>query len=90
MMINILIALGLGGLLSLGGVALGAVIVFRTKREPHERLFGGVPKGEVFSVDDLGFDAEKEEEAWQPPESIQKRSEEFVNQFAEGLGNEKS
>jgi hypothetical protein len=44
----------LGACLTLAGVALGGLFVFRTKREPHESLFHtGLEKGEAFVQDDL-------------------------------------
>jgi hypothetical protein len=50
----VLLDVVLGAVLTLGGVALGALTVFRTKREPHERLFrAGSEKGEAFVIDDL-------------------------------------
>ena len=51
----ILLAVFLGAILTLTGFALGALVVFRTKREPHESLFRlGQEKGEAFVVDDYG------------------------------------
>jgi hypothetical protein len=58
----VLLAVLLGGVLTLGGVALGALAVFRTKREPHERLFrAGMERGDAFVMDDLedGFPDQK-------------------------------
>jgi hypothetical protein len=50
----VLLAVLLGAVLTLGGVALGALAVFRTKREPHERLFrAGMETGDAFVMDDL-------------------------------------
>lgn len=84
---QVIALMGMMAVFMLSGVALGAYLVFHTKREPHERLFGGVPKGDVFSIDDLVGDEEEEEPAaTSPPETIQKRAEEFVNQFADRLG----
>ncbi len=49
----ILLAVFLGAILTLTGFALGALVVFRTKREPHESLFKiGQEKGDAFIVDD--------------------------------------
>lgn len=86
-MTDILIALALGGLLSLTGVALGGLLVWKTKREPYERFFGGAPKGEVFSIDDLG-EEEEEEQPTRVSEEIQRRTDAFVDQFAAGLGED--
>ena len=53
----ILLAVLLGALLTLGGVVLGALAVFRTKREPHESLFKfGLEKGDAFVQDDIEED----------------------------------
>lgn len=42
----------LAGLLCLGGVALGGLLVYRTKRESHEQLFSlKKPQGGAFVVD---------------------------------------
>lgn len=41
----------LSAMFSLAGVALGGYLVFRSKREPHEALFGTV-KGEAGAVDE--------------------------------------
>jgi hypothetical protein len=50
----VLLAVFLGTVLTLVGVALGALAVFRTKREPHERLFrAGMEKGDAFVMDNL-------------------------------------
>ena len=39
-------------------VTLGGWLVFKTKREPHETLVGGAPKGDIFSIDDSEEDIE--------------------------------
>ena len=50
----LLLAVFLGALLALAGVALGGLFVFRTKREPYESLFKvGPEKGEAYVVDDI-------------------------------------
>jgi hypothetical protein len=42
----------LAGLLCLGGVALGGLLVFKTKKESHEQLFSfKKPQGGAFVVD---------------------------------------
>jgi len=82
-MTDLLIAVGLGGLLSLLGAIAGAYIMFKAmKRQPHESFFGGVPKGEVFSIDDV---EEEPEEETVIPETVLKRVDTFAEQFAERL-----
>lgn len=85
-MLDLLIAIGLGGLLSMTGVVLGAFLMDRAvkRREPHQPLFGSVPQGEVFSIDDLPTQETEEEMAL--PKVIQQRTDEFAKQFVERLG----
>jgi hypothetical protein len=84
-MLDLLIAIALGGLLSMMGVALGAFLMHRATK-PEQPLFGGVPQGEVFSLDDWGQGLETTEEQ-ALPEEIQKRTNEFVDQLANRLGD---
>lgn len=50
---SLLAAFFLGALVSLGGVTLGGLFVFRTKREPHESLFQFKPQeGGAFNIED--------------------------------------
>jgi hypothetical protein len=57
----ILLAVFLGAVLTLSGAALGALVVFRTKREPHEALFRARPEaGEAFVMDELAGEDEGE------------------------------
>lgn len=51
--IGVLIACALGWLFTITSGALFSYIVFRTKRETHETLFGSGAKGSAFVVDDL-------------------------------------
>jgi len=49
----ILIFYPMGALLTLAAVALGAYVVFKTKRDPSESLFKlREPKGEVFNIEE--------------------------------------
>jgi hypothetical protein len=42
-----------GGALVMGGVMLGGWLVYKSRNAvPGEKLFGGVPKGEVFTMKD--------------------------------------
>ena len=87
-MTDLLIAVGLGGVLALMGALSGAYIMFKAmKREPHQSFFGEVPQGEVFSMDDLSLDdmPESEEERVMP-DTIRQRTDEFAEQFIQRLG----
>lgn len=83
----VLLAVFLGGLLTLGGVALGGFLVFKTKRG-EEPLFQGKQDGFAVNLDDefsegsamnLGDDEDK------PPEAVESANESFIKQFAGGL-----
>jgi hypothetical protein len=90
-MTDLLISLGLGGVLSLSGVLLGAYIMYKAMRqqqEPHRGFFGEVPKGDVFSIDDWNADEDENvNESRTLPEDIQQRTNKFVEQFAERLND---
>lgn len=85
----ILLAVFLGAILTLAGFALGALVVFRTKREPHESLFKlGQEKGDAFVVDDYGQGVEdtpvpgRDPRKDDPnPEIHQKFVDRFLNQY---------
>jgi hypothetical protein len=66
-------------------VALGAFAVFRTKREPHETVFGKPPEGEVFSIDNFGEDTLNLDIDGDEPapvsENIAQRNRSFMEQF---------
>ena len=87
----ILLAVFLGAALALTGFALGALVVFRTKREPHESLFRlGQEKGDAFVVDDFGGGVEdtpvpgRDPKADDPVPSIMaKFNEKFLKQYQE-------
>ena len=50
---HVLALMALVWLSVLSGVFIGAIFVFRTKREPHESLWQfGQPKGDAFNLDD--------------------------------------
>ena len=80
-----LVLVGIVSLAILGGVFVGAYAVFRTKRESHESFTGKPAKGEVFSIDNWGEDIEEPREV-EPPEVIQRRNNDFVDQFAAKIG----
>jgi hypothetical protein len=78
----VLLAVFLGAVLTLGGVALGALAVFRTKREPHERLFrAAMEKGDAFVMDDLedGFPDQRR------PRRGAKEKKALINDVVPGL-----
>lgn len=95
--VQVLILMAILALAILAGVAIGAFAVFKTKREPHEAMFGKTPEGEVFSIDNFGedeldLDAESDRAR---PENIERRHGDFMQQFEEagadvaaGLGPE--
>ncbi len=72
---SMVVVLGLGALITLLAVALGAYLMFRGARSvPGEKLFGGVPKGQVFSITDP-LEAEPE------PSEVEKQMLEKTNSF---------
>ena len=85
----ILLAVFLGAILTLSAVALGALVVFRTKREPHESLFKvGAEKGDAFISDDYGPgvedipDQRRDLKAEDPNQDIhQKFVDKFLQQY---------
>lgn len=88
----ILLAVFLGAIVALTAVALGALICFRTKREPSESLFKiRQEKGDAFVVDDYGDGVEdtpvkgRDPRADDPVPSIMaKQTERFLQQFRDG------
>jgi hypothetical protein len=77
-MIEILEAVTLGVLLAVMCFLAGGWVVFKTRSAvPGESLFGGVPKGQVFSVKD---DTDRQEEP-DPETIIAERTNEFLKQL---------
>ncbi len=85
----VLLAVFLGAILTLAGAALGALVVFRTKREPHEPLFKTrQDTGDAFILDDLddgieervvrGRDSKVDDPV---PSIVAKQTEKFLNQL---------
>ena len=71
----------------IGSFGLGALVVYKTKREPHEALFGKEPKGEVFSIDNIGPDL-PEGDLKARSETVNRvlgRNDQFMQQFSEEL-----
>lgn len=78
---KLLFFIGVGALIALSGVALGAFLMFRgTRAIPGEKLFGGVPKGQVFSIKDpLEDDPDQNESEKQ----ILEKTNKFLKLFQE-------
>ena len=77
-MIEVLAAVGFGVLLAIMSVLVGGWLVFKTRNAIQgEGLFGGVPKGQVFSVKD---DIDRQEEP-DPEKTIMDRTNEFLRQL---------
>ena len=79
---HILIAFGMGGVMTLMAVALGGFLVFRTRRDSHEALFQvKQPKGDAFVLDPMetGFgDMEQKDVV---PDIIKKQTDRFTEQL---------
>jgi flagellar basal body-associated protein FliL len=87
-------------ILTMAAVGLGGLLVFRTKKESHEKLFSvGPPKGESFVVDDFsdGFLDQQKEVPRYPkkpvvedalPEIIARQNADFLNQLKQGKKEE--
>ena len=73
-----------GSLSALGGVAIGAYAVFKTKRDPYEPFFGGPGKGDSFNIDD-GFGDGETIENPKLPKSTKEANGNFIDQFAKNL-----
>jgi len=71
-----------GWLTTLSGVAMGGWLVYRTRRDSYEPLWGGPGKGDSFNVDD-GFDQDSDVVGTTLPKSTAAANEAFVNQFAD-------
>lgn len=52
-LMEVIVLMCFGGALVMGGVMLGGWLVYKSRNAvPGEKLFGGVPKGEVFTMKD--------------------------------------
>ena len=73
----------LGAAVTLVAVALGGFLVFKSKREAHERLFSSGPlQGNAFVVDQVQLDEEDEKEDPDAvPGILQRKSDAFVDQY---------
>ena len=77
-MIEILAAVCIGALMAVICFLAGGWLVFKTRNAVQgESLFGGVPKGQVFSVKD---DTDRQEEP-DPEKTIMERTNEFLKQL---------
>lgn len=78
--------IGLGAFIVLVSIIVGAFLVFKTfNSRPGESLFGGVPKGQVFSIPDPLDGAEPEDEL---EKNVLRRASQFLNSFGGGKKNE--
>ncbi len=81
---DILILLGTGAGIVLVGVLVGAFLMFRgTKAVPGEKLFGGVPKGQVFSIPDPLEDEPKEQS--EAEKMLLEKTNKFLKVFGGGI-----
>lgn len=76
------VLIGIGAILTIIGVIVGAFLMFRGVRAvPGERLFGGVPKGQVFSIKDPMEDEPTENSS---ENQILEKTNQFLKLFQEG------
>jgi len=76
---QILILIGCGVVVALLGIFVGAWLVFKSKMAvPGESFFGGIPKGEVYTIPDALEAAEFPEEESKAQENVLKRTEQFL------------
>ena len=81
---DILILLGAGALIALIGVLAGAFVMFRgAKAVPGENMFGGVPKGQVFSIPDPLEDELKEQS--EAEKLLLEKTNKFLKVFSGGV-----
>ena len=82
MMLNIwqmLLLIGCGVIVALLSILVGAWLVFKSKMAvPGESFFGGIPKGEVYTIPDALEAAEFPEEESKAQENVLKRTEQFL------------
>jgi len=82
MMLNIwqmLLLIGCGVIVALLSILMGAWLVFKSKMAvPGETFFGGIPKGEVYSIPDALESAESPEEENVVQKNILTRTQKFL------------
>ena len=70
----------MGSAITLLAVALGGLLVFKTKREPHESLFSvGSPKADAFVLDPLDDEPEKNKDV--VPDIVKAQTDKFLEQM---------
>lgn len=79
---HIIIAFGMGSTVTLFAVALGGLLVFKTKREPHESLFSvGSPKADAFVLDPLDDELKENKNKDIVPDIVKAQTDKFLNQM---------
>ncbi len=79
---HLLIAFGMGGLLTIMSVALGGFLVFRTRRDSHEPLFSmNSPKAESFVLDPMDDTITGEDNKDIVPDLLKKQTDRFLDQL---------
>lgn len=74
-----------GAVVALLGVVVGGWLVFKSKSSlPGERLFGGVPRGEVFTIPDPA-DVPENPEDDEVRKTVMERTGKFLKQFEGGI-----
>jgi len=77
-----------GWLATLSAFALGAFVVFKTKREPYESMFAlKEPKGEAFNLEDEFADKTEPGEEPKLPSIVGRFNSRFKMQANEGMTN---
>jgi len=76
---QILILIVCGVVVALLGIFVGAWLVFKSKMAvPGESFFGGIPKGEVYTIPDALEAAEFPEEESKAQENVLTRTQKFL------------
>ena len=76
---QILILIGCGVVVALLSIFVGAWLVFKSKMAvPGESFFGGIPKGEVYTIPDALEAAEFPEEESKAQENVLTRTQKFL------------
>jgi hypothetical protein len=70
----------LGGALVMAGVTAGGWLVYKSRNAvPGEKLFGGVPKGEVYTIPDVQGDFPQDNNS-----TLAEKTEKFMKIFEGG------
>ena len=79
---HVIIAFGMGSTITLLAVTLGGLLVFKTKRESHERLFSiGSPKADAFVMDPLDDELGENKNKDVVPDIVKAQTDKFLNQM---------